>query len=60
MALDALCLAAALREARQEIIGGRIDRIAQPGPHDVVLSVRGNTGNVKVLLSADPAHPGCT
>lgn len=57
MALDALCLAAALREARQEIIGGRIDRIAQPGPHDVVLSVRGNTGNVKVLLSADPAHP---
>lgn len=57
MALDALCLAAALREVEEAVVGGRIDRIAQPGPHDVVLSVRGNTGNVKVLLSADPAHP---
>lgn len=57
MALDALCLAAALREVREAVLGGRIDKIAQPGPHDVVLSVRGNTGNVKVLLSADPAHP---
>ena len=57
MALDALCLAAALWEVEEAVVGGRIDRIAQPGPHDVVLSVRGNTGNVKVLLSADPAHP---
>ena len=57
MALDALCLAAALREVREAVLGGRIDKIAQPGPHDVVLSVRGNTGNVKVFLSADPAHP---
>ena len=57
MALDALCLAAALREVREAVLGGRVDKISQPGPHDVVLSVRGNTGNVKVLLSADPAHP---
>lgn len=57
MALDALCLSAALTELRSAVLGGKVDKIAQPGPQDVVLSVRGNSGNVKVLLSADPAHP---
>lgn len=57
MALDALCLAAVLRELNASIEGGRIDKIHQPGSWDIVLGVRGNQGNVKVLLSADPSHP---
>lgn len=57
MALDALCLAAALRETRPAVVGGRIDRIYQPGNRDVVLAVRGNEGNVRVFLSANPSHP---
>ncbi len=57
MALDALCLAAVLRELNASIEGGRIDKIHQPGARDIVLGVRGNQGNVKVLLSADPSHP---
>ena len=32
MALDALCLAAALTELRAAILGGRIDKLHQPGP----------------------------
>lgn len=57
MALDALCLAAVVGELCSAIQGGRIDKIYQPGSQDVILAVRGNTGNVKVLLSANPSHP---
>ena len=57
MALDAVCLSAAVRELRQAIEGGRIDKIFQPGAQDVVLAVHGNGGNVRMLLSASPSHP---
>lgn len=57
MALDALCLSAILTELRTAIEGGRIDKIHQPGPQDLILAVRGPAGNVKVLLSANPSHP---
>lgn len=57
MALDALCLAAAVREVKAAVLGGRIDKIYQPGPQDVTLAVRGPAGNVRLLLSANPSHP---
>ena len=57
MAFDAIFLSAVVRELGSAVLGGRIDRIYQPGAQDVVLAVRGNTGNVKVLLSANPSHP---
>ena len=57
MALDALCLAAALRELNAYVEGGRIDKIYQPGTRDIVLGIRGPQGNVRVLLSANPSHP---
>lgn len=57
MALDAICLAATLREFRASVAGGRIDKIYQPGSRDVVLAIRGSEGNVRALLSANPSHP---
>lgn len=57
MALDALCLAATLQELREAVMGGKIDKISQPGARDVVMAIRGPAGNVKVLLSAEPSHP---
>lgn len=57
MALDAICLSAAVRELRAAVEGGRIDKIFQPGSQDVVLAVHGSGGNVRVLLSANPSHP---
>ena len=57
MALDALCLAATVRELRAAILGGRIDKIYQPAAQDVVLTIRGSTGNVRIFLSANPTHP---
>jgi len=57
MALDALCLAAILHELKAAVLGGKIDKLYQPGAQDVVLAVRGPAGNVRVLLSANPSHP---
>lgn len=57
MAIDAIFLSAVVGELRSAVLGGRIDKIYQPGAQDVVLAVRGNGGNVRVLLSANPSHP---
>lgn len=57
MALDAICLSAVVFELKQALLGGRIDKIYQPGRDEVVLAVRGPRENVRLLLSANPAHP---
>ncbi len=57
MPLDAICLTAVAHEISGAVVGGRIDKIHQPGRDEVVLAVRGNEGNCKLLLSANPSHP---
>ncbi len=58
MALDAICLSAVLHELRGSIIGGKIDKIYQPGRDEIVLSMRsGTAGNVKLLFSASANYP---
>ena len=47
MALDALCLAAALRELRSGAEGGRIDKIYQPGSRDVHAVIRQDSRGCK-------------
>lgn len=57
MALDAICLSAVLRELRETLIGGKIDKIFQPSRDEIILAMRCTVGNVKVLLSANPNSP---
>ncbi len=57
MALDAICLSAVLHELRGVILGGKIDKIHQPGRDEIMLAMRTGVGNVKLLLSASPNHP---
>ena len=57
MPLDAICLTAVAHEIRTAVVGGRIDKIHQPGRDEVVLAVRGTQGSCKLLLSANPSHP---
>ena len=57
MALDAICLAAIVEELSKTLIGGKIDKIYQPGRDEVVMAIRGAGQNVKLLLSANPSHP---
>lgn len=57
MALDAICLSAVIYELRNTLMGGKIDKIHQPGRDEIILSMRTGSGNVKLLLSASPNHP---
>ena len=58
MPLDALCLSGVIHELNTSLAGARVDKIYQPGRDEVVLALRTqNTGNVRLLLSANPAHP---
>lgn len=57
MPLDAITMTAAAEELRSVLIGGKVDKIYQPTRDEVVLHMRAGGGNVKLLLSANPAHP---
>ena len=57
MPLDAICLTALLTELRGQLLGGKIDKIYQPGRDEIVMAVRAPVGNVKLLFSANPGHP---
>ena len=57
MPLDALCLSGLVSELKTAIVGGKIDKIHQPGRDEIILALRAPAGNVKLLLSANPGHP---
>ena len=57
MPLDAITMTAVATELRSALIGGKVDKIYQPTRDEVVLHMRAGGGNVKLLLSANPAHP---
>jgi predicted ribosome quality control (RQC) complex YloA/Tae2 family protein len=56
MALDGLVLHALTSEL-QSCIGGRINKIHQPTEHDIVMQLRAQGSNKKLLLSANPTYP---
>lgn len=57
MPLDAMCMTGVLHELRGIITGGKIDKIYQPAQDEVIFHMRTGSGNVRLLLSAAPAHP---
>ncbi len=52
MPLDALCLSAAAEELRGILIGCRVDKIQQPERDVLLLSLRGDSGASRLLISA--------
>ncbi|RTE08680.1 Rqc2 family fibronectin-binding protein [Paenibacillus whitsoniae] len=56
MSLDGLVLHAVVHEL-QSCVGGRINKIHQPNENDVVLQIRAQGQNLKLLLSANPTYP---
>ena len=57
MPLDAACLTGIVQECRPAVEGARVDKIFQPARDEIVLLLRGNQGNCKLLLTANPSHP---
>ncbi len=57
MPLDAATLTGLVHELRPVVESARIDKIFQPARDEVILMLRASTGNVRLLLTANPAHP---
>lgn len=51
---DAFTLAAVVEELRRLCIGARVQKIQQPSPTEIILSVYGKAGSQRILLCADP------
>lgn len=56
MALDGI-VTRAIADELQACVGARIHKIHQPSPHDLVLQIRGNGVQGRLLLSANPTYP---
>ena len=56
MSLDALCLTAVVCELQAAVVGAKIDKIYQPARDEVILALRGDRENVRLLLSAAPGR----
>lgn len=57
MALDGIVLRAVTHELNETIVGGRVDKIYQPLPRDLLITVRNQGRNYRLLLSANPTYP---
>ncbi|MCL2202773.1 MAG: NFACT family protein [Defluviitaleaceae bacterium] len=57
MPLDGATLSGVVHELERALIGGRVDKISQPEPDEIVLSIRSGGANYKLLLTANASAP---
>lgn len=56
MAFDGIFTRSMIIELREKILNGRIVKISQPYPNEVILTIRANRQNYPLLLSANPQY----
>lgn len=57
MALDGITIAALTKELREKLQGGRVYKIAQPERDELLLTVKNNGSQYRLILSADASLP---
>ncbi|OAA83272.1 Rqc2 family fibronectin-binding protein [Clostridium ljungdahlii] len=57
MALDGIFIHSILKELKEKILGGKVEKINQPEKDEIVLSIKSGRKNYKLLLSASPVYP---
>lgn len=57
MAFDGLFTHAMVHELKEQLKGGRINRISQPYPAELLMVIRAHRHNQTLLLSANPSYP---
>jgi len=57
MSLDGITTHFLAAELNEFLVGGRIDKIYQPDRYDIILLVRQESKNYRVLMSANPSGP---
>jgi predicted ribosome quality control (RQC) complex YloA/Tae2 family protein len=57
MALDGMTISCIVNELQNKLIGNRIYKIAQPEKDELILTIKGSCGQVRLLMSADASLP---
>lgn len=57
MALDGVVIANIIKELKDTLIGGRINKIAQPEPDELLLTIKNNRTQYRLFLSASASLP---
>ncbi|MCQ2519532.1 MAG: NFACT family protein [Lachnospiraceae bacterium] len=57
MAFDGITVAAVVSELKEKTAGTRIYKISQPEPDELLLTIKGNSTQFRILLSADATLP---
>lgn len=57
MAFDGITISGLVKEIAQEVTGGRIYKIAQPEKDELILTIKNNGGQIRLLMSADASLP---
>jgi predicted ribosome quality control (RQC) complex YloA/Tae2 family protein len=57
MALDGIVLSNVIHELNTLLIGGRVDKIAQPEKDEIIISIRNNSNSYKLLVTAQASMP---
>ncbi|MBR7083535.1 MAG: NFACT family protein, partial [Clostridia bacterium] len=55
MAFDALMARAVTRELKANVVGARTEKIYQPSKDEIIISLRVDRRNVKLVISANPS-----
>ena len=57
MAFDGIVVANLVRDLNDKIVSGRISKIAQPEKDELILTIKGNRENLRLLISANASLP---
>lgn len=57
MAFDGICVAAVTAELRDKLLNMRINKIAQPEADELLFTIKGNSTQYRLLISADASLP---
>lgn len=57
MAFDGVTIAGIVNELKDKLIGNRVYKIAQPEKDELLLTIKGSCGQVRMLMSADASLP---
>ncbi len=57
MAFDGITIAGVVKEMKDALVGGRIYKVAQPEPDELLLTVKGTAGQRRLLISAGASLP---
>ena len=57
MAFDGIVISNIVSELKQKLTGGRISKIAQPEPEELVLTIKNKKDTYRLFLSANASLP---